>query len=69
MLAWIPLESSVISAVAYQGNSLFIRFVSGHEYEYYNVARNVYEALIVAESAGQFFNFEIKPRYEYRQIS
>jgi len=69
MVAWIQLQSSAISAVAYQGTSLFVRFINNHEYEYYNVPKNIYDGLISAPSAGRYFNAYIEGRYNYRQIS
>lgn len=69
MVAWIQLQSSVISAAAYQDRSLYIRFKSNHEYRYYNVPKNTYKYLISASSVGKYFNSNIKNRYYYRQIN
>lgn len=69
MMAWIKLQSSVISAVAYQERTLYIRFTSNHEYKYYNVPKKNYEALLQAASAGQYFNAYIKNYYSGRKIS
>ena len=68
MVDWIELQSSVVSAAAYQGSSLYIRFTSDHEYEYYNVPETIYEHLLRAPSIGQYFNANIRDHYDYRQL-
>ncbi|WP_078061571.1 KTSC domain-containing protein [Legionella saoudiensis] len=69
MVAWIQLQSSVISAAAYQGSTLYLRFLSNREYAYYNVPRNIYEELISASSVGHYFNINIKDHYRYKRIT
>jgi len=51
------VESSNIASIGYnsQTNSLFITFVSGKEYEYYDVPFEVYEGLRDADSVGSYF--------------
>ncbi|MBA3661440.1 MAG: KTSC domain-containing protein [Gammaproteobacteria bacterium] len=68
MLKWIRLQSSVISASVYCGSSLYIRFIDHDEYEYLNVPKNIYDKLLSAPSAGQYFNIYIKPYYQYQQL-
>jgi len=68
MSAWRHIQSSAISAAAWQKSSLYIRFISGNEYEYYNVPKEIYERLTHATSAGKFFNTMIKERYKYRRV-
>ena len=57
--------SSAIVAATYDtdGKELELDFVRGASYTYQNVPEDVYEALIQAPSAGQFFASQIKTRY------
>ena len=66
----IPLKSSLIHSVAYNSdyNSLQINFHQGSIYVYYNVPESVFEQLISAESAGRFYNQQIKGEYESEKI-
>ncbi len=64
------LSSSVIQTVDYdrKTQTLSIRFrPSGRLYTYEKVPESVYQRLITASSAGQFFNFYIRDRYVSRQ--
>ena len=66
----IRVSSSNLWAVDYnpQTQTLTIQFRSGHIYEYYNVAQNVFEALLAASSKGKYHHRYIKDRYPYRRI-
>jgi hypothetical protein len=68
-IAWIPIQSTAISAAAYEGSSLYIRFITHREYEYLHVPKSVYEKLIRASSKGQYLNASIKPFFKFREIS
>ena len=59
-------DSSAISAAKYDPPSrvLTIWFASeGQAYDYYEVPAKVYEGLIVAASAGEYFNTHIRDQY------
>jgi hypothetical protein len=62
--------SSALVSVKYDAASgdLQIRFVNGRTYIYSNVPARVYDALLIAESKGAFFNEQIRDRYSYREI-
>lgn len=64
----IPVASSNLSAVGYEGSTLYIRFHSGSTYEYYNVPSSVYNGLMSASSKGTYHSDFIKNRYRYRRI-
>ena len=68
MLDWIKLQSSAIAAVAYKNSSLYIKFTTGRDYEYFHVPPDIYKELLNAASAGQFVNAYIKHHYQYRRI-
>lgn len=57
--------------MGYDAESLMleIEFTRGVVYRYYNVPAEQYERLKTAESIGRYFDFHIKGKYEYEQIS
>ncbi|WP_215781980.1 KTSC domain-containing protein [Paludibacterium sp. B53371] len=61
------LTSSSISRICHDADSqiLFVRFVNGSQYEYYLVARQIYQDFLASPSKGQFFNRNIRSRYPY----
>ena len=58
-------SSSNLSTASYdpETQELTLEFQSGDEYTYQNVPAEVYDRLIRAPSAGQFFHRQIKNRY------
>lgn len=63
------LNSSAIARVEYDALSarMQIWFRGGsHAYNYYGVPSGVYQGLISAASAGQFYDHYIKDHYSYR---
>ena len=61
------LNSSAITRASYSmdDQTLSITFVRGRTYTYYGVQPSVYLALVNAPSAGRFFNFNIRNRYQF----
>lgn len=59
----IPVSSTDISSIGYEGTTLHIRFHSGGLYAYYNVSPKVYSGLMNAGSKGRYFHANIKGRY------
>lgn len=68
MKEWIPLQSSVISAVAYSHTNLYVIFSSKATYVYHGVPPKVYQALLEAPSHGQYFNLHIRGKYQYNEL-
>lgn len=66
----VPVSSSNIAAVAYDGDSqtLTIEFRSGGTYEFYDVPEAVYQGLLNAASHGSYFQNEIRGRYRYTRL-
>ena len=66
-LPMTEVESSNVEAVAYveRRRALRVRFNGGATYEYLDVPREVYDALMAAESKGGFLNREVKPIFEF----
>jgi hypothetical protein len=69
-MKWVLLESSVLRAVRYsQQQQLFdLEFRSGAIYRYFQVPLHHYNALLVADSHGQYFNHHILDRFPVELI-
>jgi hypothetical protein len=60
----IPVDSTVIAAVAYSPESaLDIEFTSGARYRYFAVPAQLFHEFLSADSKGVFFNRRIRPYY------
>ena len=64
------VESSSVDSIGYDPGTrrLYVRFVGGRGYVYYDVDRSVFDALSAADSKGRFVNSEIKGAYDYRRL-
>ena len=58
--------SNNIKSADYDERGLVVVFHSGKEYTYPGVPRELYEDLLVAESAGRYLNSQIKPFYPHK---
>jgi hypothetical protein len=65
------MPSTAIRSIGYDDTShrLKVTFVTGRVYVYDKVPRPVYEAFRTAPSRGRFFNFEIRDRYRFHEIT
>lgn len=63
-------ESSNIARIAYDESSgtLFIEFLKGGAYQYFDVPEAVFVAMIGAGSKGQFLAQNIKGVYRYARM-
>ena len=59
----IPVESSAIRAVGYDGSTLTVEFHNGRIYDHPHVPYSVYAGLMQAESKGTYYNRNIRGRY------
>jgi hypothetical protein len=59
----IPVSSSVIRAVGYDGSTLTIEFHNGRVYDHPRVPSSVYVGLMQASSMGAYYNRNIRGRY------
>lgn len=66
----IPVHSSGVRAVGYEEERkvLYVQFVDGDVYEYYDVPVSDVVELIQAHSIGRFVNKRIKPYYDYLKL-
>ena len=64
------VESSSVDSIGYDPGTrrLYVRFVGGRGYVYYDVDQAVFDALLGADSKGRFVNSEIKGAYDYRRL-
>jgi hypothetical protein len=60
----IPVESSAISAVGYDGSTLSVVFHNGRTYDHPRVPHEVLEGLLRAWSKGAYYNAFIRGRYK-----
>lgn len=64
----IPVSSTNISSIGYEGTTLYVRFHSGGLYAYYNVPKDVYSGLMSASSHGSYLARYIKSSYRYQRL-
>jgi len=64
----IKVESSNIESIGHDGVDLYVAYHNGRLYEYQNVSKPVYEALMAAPSKGRYFNEYIKNNYPYQRL-
>ncbi len=61
----IPVSSSAIRAVGFDGNTLAVQFhTSDTVYDHPNVPYHVYLGLMSADSMGAYYNRHIRGRYK-----
>jgi hypothetical protein len=64
-------ESEIIDDIAYDEDTRELRvdLKTGRSYIYLDVPIEEYEAFDTAESLGQYYNANIRMRYEYREVT
>lgn len=63
MYNFVPVVSSNVSSVGYDGNDLIVKFNSGSIYRYVNAASH-FKNILSASSVGKYLNEYIKPIYK-----
>jgi hypothetical protein len=65
----IPVDSTVIAAVAYSSDAaLGVEFTSGARYRYFAVPAELFREFLSADSKGVFFNQRIRPFYPCKRL-
>ncbi len=66
----ITIESSNLASIGYdeKNEKLEIQFHSGGIYQYDDVAKEIYDELMNAESKGRYFMSEIRGAYSYIRV-
>ena len=64
------VQSTVMTSIRYDNKTraLDITFTSGEAYRYSNFPRDIYVALLDAESKGEFFNDHIKGVFPFTKV-
>jgi hypothetical protein len=60
----IPVDSSAIRAVGYDGSTLTVEFHSGRIYDHPNVPCSVFESFMHSSSKGAYYNRHVRGRYK-----
>ena len=65
------MPSTAIRQISHdrQTNTLFVTFVDGDLYAYFNVPRVLFDAFGRALSKGRFFAAEVRDRFRYRRLT
>jgi hypothetical protein len=65
-----PVSSSVIESIGYDDKErvLEVKFRNGRVYQYFLVPRATFEKLMRAESVGSYFNLQVRPYFDAREI-
>jgi hypothetical protein len=71
-MRWTPLESKMLSAVAYEDSKqiLYLRFRNtGDVYRYFEFPTAAYQSFLNAESRGRFFRSHIRDHFRYERMA
>jgi len=65
------INSAMLVSIGYDNKTQILEaeFQSGHLYQYYDIAENIYQGLLNAESYGNYMNQHIIDTYEYEEVS
>ena len=63
-LTMIPVDSSVIRAVGYDGSTLTVEFHNGRTYAHPHVPYSLFEGLLNTTSPGSLYNRYIRGKYK-----
>jgi len=70
-MEWVPVESGVIRAVAYEAEArhLYIEFPSGDVYRYLFIYPGQYREFMAAESKGRYFAQHIRDKFPFEKVA
>jgi hypothetical protein len=71
IMEWQSLESKLLAASAYDAGKciLWLRFVSGDVYRYFEFTAEQYQEFLDAESHGRYFLNYIRKNFRYERIA
>lgn len=64
----VPVSSSNVDSIAWEDNVLEVAFLSGGVYHYYDVSKDIYDDMLVADSVGSFLHQYVKGTYNYVKV-
>jgi hypothetical protein len=64
------VSSSCLKATGYnpETETLYVQFISGTIYEYYNVPQIVYDEMLSAPSMGNYLTTKVAKAYNYSKV-
>lgn len=62
-MSLIPVSSSAIAAIGYDGYTLVVVFRNSGRYDHPGVPSDVFEELMSADSMGRYYNQNIRGKY------
>jgi hypothetical protein len=70
-MEWQPLESKLLASSAYDAGKciLYLRFVSGDVYRYFEFPGEQYREFLDAESQGRYFLNHIRNDFRYERLA
>jgi uncharacterized protein YndB with AHSA1/START domain len=62
------VQSEAIRSVGHSAATLEVEFTTGRVYRYFDVPVRVFEALMSAESHGEYFNRHVRNDFGYAEV-
>lgn len=63
------VKSSQINAVGFDGSTLRVEFKpAGSLYDYFEVPRSTFDAMISSESVGKYFGAHVRGKFKFAKI-
>jgi hypothetical protein len=68
-MEWTAVSSTTVKAVAYEEatSTVFVEFMGGSIYRYFDVSPALYDEFMSATSKGAYFNSNIKNKFRYER--
>ena len=68
---WQQFESKLLASSAYdvRKHTLYLRFLSGDVYRYFDFPQDRYRELLNAESHGRYFLSHIRNHFRYERLA
>lgn len=63
-----PINSSNIKAIGWENNTLHIQFRNGSVYEYKDVPKEEYDAMLKSDFVGSYYHKNIKGNYTCNKL-
>lgn len=67
-MKWNTVKSSNLKALSYYEGDLYVEFLSGKKYRYWNVGYETYNTLVESESIGKAYISNIKNKFSFEEI-
>ncbi len=66
----LAVSSSALKSIGYDAQAMILEIEreDGSVFQYLDVPSSTYEALMMADSKGKYFNSHVKPLYKYNRV-